>query len=70
MKKDLLEAVEVAERINGKKCKKCFGRGYTSWDCKKERYVLCDCLLKATRTAVKQKIKEINEKKTILPEMR
>ena len=66
-KKDLLEAVEVAERISGKKCKKCFGRGYTSWDCKKEKYVLCECLLKASRLAIRQKIKENSEKKTILP---
>ena len=64
--RDFKEMAEVAERINGHSCNKCYGLGHVGWHIKFEQYLPCTCVIKASlkaRAAQKQELKPVLEEK-------
>ena len=56
-KEEIKQIAALVERDNGKQCKKCFGRGYESWNAVYGAYILCDCIIKRGEEIRKEKIK-------------
>lgn len=52
------EMIEIAERVNGVICTKCYRRGYESWNAEMGQFIPCICVVKAARKIELEKRKK------------
>lgn len=47
---------KIAELAHSEDCKKCYGRGYQGWDSNLEMFIPCECVWKAERKIIRERL--------------